>query len=138
MGPKQDPRDDSQLEQRDECDSEQRVVERCDHGEQGVGCEQGANLRGLRANGIRTRARLRREREENGSGEDSENDIQRRLPCAFLIQNAGSEIRVHYGFFTSSSLDSIIILAARSCVKADQPQFHSVSILFRIPLSRAR
>ena len=74
MGPKQDPRDDSQLEQRDECDSEQRVVERCDHGEQGVGCEQGANLRGLRANGIRTRARLRREREENGSGEDSEND----------------------------------------------------------------
>ena len=48
------------------------------------------------------------------------------------------EIRVHYAFFTSSSLDSIIILAARSCVKADQPQFHSVSILFRIPLSRAR
>ena len=41
MGPKQDPRDDRQLEQRDECDSEQRVVERCDHGEQGVGCEQG-------------------------------------------------------------------------------------------------
>ena len=74
MGPKQDPRDDSQLEQRDECDSEQRVVERCDHGEQGVGCEQGANLRGLRANGIRTRARLRREREENGSGEDSKSD----------------------------------------------------------------
>jgi len=31
MGPKQDPRDDRQLEQRDECDSEQRVVERCDH-----------------------------------------------------------------------------------------------------------
>ena len=27
MGPKQDPRDDSQLEQRDECDSEQRMVE---------------------------------------------------------------------------------------------------------------
>ena len=46
MGPKQDPRDDSQLEQRDECDSEQRVVERCDHGEQGVGCEQGANYEG--------------------------------------------------------------------------------------------
>ena len=43
MGPKQDPRDDRQLEQRDECDSEQRVVERGDHGEQGVGCEQGAN-----------------------------------------------------------------------------------------------
>ena len=33
MGPKQDPRDDGQLEQRDKCDSEQRVVERCDHGE---------------------------------------------------------------------------------------------------------
>ena len=46
MGPKQDPRDDSQLEQRDECNSEQRVVERCDHGEQGVGCEQGANYEG--------------------------------------------------------------------------------------------
>ena len=31
MGPKQNPRDDRQLEQRDECDSEERVVERCDH-----------------------------------------------------------------------------------------------------------
>jgi len=31
MGPKQYPRDDRQLEQRDECDSEQRVVERCHH-----------------------------------------------------------------------------------------------------------
>src|SRR5208337_5033646 len=31
MGPKQNPRDDRQLEQRDECDSEQRVVERCYH-----------------------------------------------------------------------------------------------------------
>jgi hypothetical protein len=31
MGPKQDPRDDRQLEQRNECDSEQRVVECCDH-----------------------------------------------------------------------------------------------------------
>ena len=31
MGPKQDPRDDRQLEQRDECDSKQRVVERGDH-----------------------------------------------------------------------------------------------------------
>ena len=43
MGPKQDPRDDSQLEQRDQCNGEQRVVERCDHGEQGVGWKQGAN-----------------------------------------------------------------------------------------------
>ena len=32
MGSKQDPRDDRQFEQRDERDSEQRVVERCDHG----------------------------------------------------------------------------------------------------------
>jgi hypothetical protein len=31
MGPKQNPRDDRQLEQRYECDSEQRVVERCYH-----------------------------------------------------------------------------------------------------------
>jgi hypothetical protein len=46
MGPKQDPRDNSQLEQRDECNCEQRMVERCDHGEQGVGCEQGANYEG--------------------------------------------------------------------------------------------
>ena len=30
MGPKQDPHDDRQLEQRDKCDSEQRVMERCD------------------------------------------------------------------------------------------------------------
>ncbi len=31
MRPKQDPRDDRQLEQRDECDGEHRVVERSDH-----------------------------------------------------------------------------------------------------------
>ena len=37
MGPKQDPRDDSQLEQRDECDSEQRVVERRPRPERSIG-----------------------------------------------------------------------------------------------------
>ena len=74
MGPKQDSRDDSQLEQRHECDNEQRVVERCDHGEQGVGCEQGANYEGYEQMVSEPEPDCGAEREENGSGEDSEND----------------------------------------------------------------